>query len=185
MKQIVAILVSMVAIVVFTTVYFYSSTEGIREKVFQENGYTLQLEDPAVTADVKIQKEWMNEKKTDVDEKVLKKGSSTVILESVSIDSESNYTLTFDIRQSFSNEENGGFLTSFNRGDGDATFKPKENIAFYTANGEQIELNKIKVGESSGPNERYMVTLDRDYLSSVEGYIRMELDYQYYTYTQE
>ncbi|WP_345239222.1 hypothetical protein [Pontibacillus salipaludis] len=185
MKQIVAILLSMVAIVVFTTVYFYSSTEGIREEIFQESGYTLELEDPAVTADVQIQKEWMNEKKTDVDEKVLEKGSSTVILESVSIDSESNYTLTFDIRQSFSNEEKGGFLTSFNRGVGEVTFKPKEKVAFYTSNGEQISIDQVMVDESSGPNERYTVTLNRDYLVDVQDYIRMELDYQYYTYRQE
>ncbi|MCD5323242.1 MULTISPECIES: hypothetical protein [Pontibacillus] len=185
MKQIIAILLSMIAIVVFTTVYFFSSTQGIRENIFQEDGYTLKLEDPAIKGSVRIQKEWLNDKKTDVDKPVLKKGSSTVLLESVSIDSDSNYTLTFDIRQSFKDKEKGGFLTNFNRGGEEVTFKPKENVLFTTANGEKIEKDQILVGETSGPNERYTIDVNRDYFDTVQDYVRVEFDFQYYTYKKD
>jgi len=165
--------------------YFQSYPEWLREDIYQQNGYTLQVLNKKEPITFEFKKGWMDiQEETDIgiNEVIQTKGASIVTLESIYRDN-GQYHISLNIKQDFNSTTEGRFLSfheikknSFAVRDGRAMW------SFYTMDREQIDGTFLIGGQGSGPGEDIKVKLNVHQLSELEKPFLIKADVFLYQY---
>ena len=131
--------------------------ERLREDVYQENGYAVQLEEEKVTVKFKFKEEWLDVPQGEVaeyNEVLFEKNDSVVLLKRVMNQGQGTYSFTFGIEQDL--DADGGKFLSHHVFTESGGFRSKEEIFnFFGENGKDISDSAIMLNSGSGPGETF------------------------------